>query len=172
MTKNIDVTVAAMVESRGRFLFVEEQAGGRVVFNQPAGHLELGESLTEAVVRETLEETGFSFQPDALLGLYLWQSEEANSTFLRIAFTGIAEAPISRPELDTGIIATHWLTRDQIVARASQLRSPMVLRCIDDYEANIRHPLSVISELPVEDLARLTATGSHRVLGPVLPTRN
>ena len=158
MTRTIDVTVAALIESDGRFLFVEEEAGGRIVFNQPAGHLEPGESLTEAVVRETFEETGFSFRPDALVGLYLWQCDEAETTFLRVAFTGIATPPVSRPDLDAGIVATHWLTREQIMARESQLRSPLVRRCIDDYQADIRHPLSVISELPVEELARLAGS--------------
>jgi ADP-ribose pyrophosphatase YjhB (NUDIX family) len=158
MTSKIDVTVAAMVETDGRFLFVEEQASGRIVFNQPAGHLEPGESLTDAVVRETFEETGYGFQPEALLGLYLWQCDEANTTFLRVAFTGSATPPVSTPNLDSGIIAAHWLSRAQVVARESRLRSPLVMRCLDDYQADIRHPLSVISELPPEELERLAGS--------------
>jgi 8-oxo-dGTP pyrophosphatase MutT (NUDIX family) len=155
MISSIEVTVAAIIESDQRFLFVEEVAGDRIVFNQPAGHLEPGESLTEAVFRETFEETGFSFEPNALLGVYLWQCHEADTTFLRVAFTGSAKPPVSRPKLDVGIIGIHWLTRAQIVAREPQLRSPLVLSCVDDYQAEIRHPLSVLSELPVDELVHL-----------------
>ena len=86
MTERIDVTVAAVIVQDDRFLLVEERANGKVVFNQPAGHLEPGETLTEAVTREVREETGFSFTPSALLGLYLWPCEEADTTFLRLAF--------------------------------------------------------------------------------------
>ncbi len=155
MTQRIDVTVAAVIENDARFLLVEEAAGGNLVFNQPAGHLEAGESLTEAVIREAAEETGFGFKPDALLGLYLWHSQEADTTFLRVAFCGEAEPPAATPTLDEGIVATHWLTHSQIIARAGALRSPLVLRCIDDYLAGTRYPISVISELPVEELALL-----------------
>jgi ADP-ribose pyrophosphatase YjhB (NUDIX family) len=158
MKRNIDVTVAAIIESGEKLLFVEEEASGRIVFNQPAGHLEPGESLADAVIRETFEETGFAFIPEALLGIYLWHCEEADTTFLRVAFCGRGTPPINQPRLDDGIIATHWMSRSQIIAQESRLRSPLVLRCVDDYQANIRHPLSVLSELPMEELALLAGS--------------
>jgi 8-oxo-dGTP pyrophosphatase MutT (NUDIX family) len=155
MTQKIDVTVAAVIEADDRFLVVEEKAGGRIVYNQPAGHLEPGESLTAAVIRETYEETGFSFEPDSVLGLYLWHCDEADTSFLRIAFCGDAVPPTSNPTLDEGILATHWLTRSQLIAREARLRSPLVLRCLDDYRTGIRHPISMVSELPADELMRL-----------------
>ena len=155
MTKKLDVTVAAIIEADDQFLVVEEKAGGKIVFNQPAGHLEPGESLTAAVIRETYEETGFSFKPDSVLGLYLWHCDEADTSFLRVAFCGNAVPPDADPTLDEGILATHWLTRAQLIAREARLRSPLVLRCLDDYQAGIRHPLSMISELPADELMRL-----------------
>ena len=155
MTQRIDVTVAAVIEADGRFLVVEEQASGKIVFNQPAGHLEPGESLTAAVIRETFEETGFSFDPDSVLGLYLWHCDEADTSFLRVAFCGDAAPPNADPSLDEGILATHWLTRSQLIAQEARLRSPLVLRCLDDYQAGIRHPISMISELPADELMRL-----------------
>ena len=158
MSQRIDVTVAAVIENGGRFLLVEEEAGGLIVFNQPAGHLEPGEKLTEAVVRETMEETGFSFVPDALLGIYRWHSIEADTTFLRVAFCGQAEPPVATPILDEGILATHWLTPAQIRARDSHLRSPMVRRCIDDHMAGKRFSLDALSELATEELMSLAGT--------------
>ena len=104
MSQRIDVTVAAVIENGGRFLLVEEEASGLIVFNQPAGHLEPGEKLTEAVARETMEETGFTFVPEALLGVYLWHSIGADRTFLRVAFCGQAEPPAATPILDDGIL--------------------------------------------------------------------
>lgn len=155
MTQKIDVTVAAIIKAEERFLLVEENAGGEIVFNQPAGHLEPGESLTAAAIRETHEETGYSFNPDALLGLYLWNCADADTTFLRVAFCGNAAAPETQPILDEGILATHWLTHSQIIAQRMHLRSPLVLNCIQDFQAGTRHPLNVITELPLEQLARL-----------------
>jgi 8-oxo-dGTP pyrophosphatase MutT (NUDIX family) len=147
MTDRIDVTVAAVIESAERFLIVEEQAAGRIVFNQPAGHLEPGESLLDAVVRETLEESGYLFEPDALVGVYLWRSNQTGTTVLRVGFCGTASPPPARPQLDSGIVATHWLTRNQLLSRRSQLRSPMVMRCVDDYLAGARYPLDLLSRL-------------------------
>jgi 8-oxo-dGTP pyrophosphatase MutT (NUDIX family) len=147
MTQSIDVTVAAIIEREGRFLLVEEIAGGQVVINQPAGHLEPDESLLAAVIRETREETGHGFEPSHVVGFYLYQSEEAATTYLRVAFCGGAQAPLSPAQLDGGILAVHWLTRSQILSRESQLRSPMVLRCLDDYVAGKRYPLSCLTHL-------------------------
>jgi 8-oxo-dGTP pyrophosphatase MutT (NUDIX family) len=146
MTQGIDVTVAAVIERDGRFLFVEERASGKLVLNQPAGHLEPGESLLEAVVRETLEETGHRFEPKQLVGIYHWQAE-GGTTFLRVTFCGASSPPSGPVRLDEGIVATHWLTRSQVQARESELRSPMVQRCLDDYLAGVRHSLDTITHL-------------------------
>ena len=135
----IDVTVAAIIERDQRFLMIEERAHGRIVFNQPAGHLEPGESLLEAVVRETREETGMDFTPTQLLGIYLWRRDDGERSFLRVAFCGQAREPATQRELDPVIVGTHWLTREEIERQS--LRSPMVLRCLDDYRAGQRFPL-------------------------------
>lgn len=142
-----DVTVAAVVERDGRFLLVEERAGRRIVFNQPAGHLEDRETLLEAVVRETLEETTCRFVPDSLLGVYLWRNPGNERTFLRIAFVGSVGEPDPGLRLDRAIIRTAWLTPAQLRERPYALRSPLVLRCIDDYLAGQRHPLSLLASL-------------------------
>jgi 8-oxo-dGTP pyrophosphatase MutT (NUDIX family) len=138
-----DVTVAAVIERDARFLLVEERIRGQLVFNQPAGHLEDGESLLEAVVREVLEETAWSFTPQWLLGIYLWRSPRGHST-LRIAFSGSIRDFDAARVLDPPIIATHWLTRDEIVARRRALRTSLVLRCIDDYQRGVHLPLVAI----------------------------
>lgn len=153
--RDIDVTVAAVVERDGRFLMVEERSCGRIVFNQPAGHLEPRESLTDAVVRETLEETGHRFVPQHVLGIYLWQSEETGVSFLRVAFFGLVDSPVGTPQLDDGIIAAHWMTRNQLLSRTEQLRSPLVLRCIDDYRAGARFPLACLTHLNFDRSSQL-----------------
>jgi 8-oxo-dGTP pyrophosphatase MutT (NUDIX family) len=147
MTRGIDVTVAAIIERAGKFLMVEERAGTHLVLNQPAGHLEQGESLLAAVVRETLEETGHRFDPEHVVGFYLWHSADAETTYLRVAFCGEVEPSADVAALDEGIVAVHWVSRAQLVNRAHQLRSPMVLRCIDDYLAGQRYPLDCIAHL-------------------------
>jgi len=147
MQTTIDVTVAAVVSRGERFLVVEEQAGGRVVFNQPAGHLEPGESLVDAVVRETKEETGFHFSPQSIVGVYLWHCDEAERSFLRVTFTGTVDDPETPPVLDEGIIAAHWLTRQQLLNGQRQLRSPMVIRCLDDFQAGANYPLDCLHHL-------------------------
>ena len=145
--RGIDVTVAAIIEREGRFLMVEERSGSSLVLNQPAGHLEQGESLLRAVVRETLEETAHHFEPSHVVGLYLWRSEEANTTYLRVAFCGEADPMADVETLDEGIVAVHWLSRSQLLSRQRQLRSPMVLRCLDDYLAGHRYPLDIVHYL-------------------------
>ena len=147
MAQGIDVTVAAVIERDGRFLVVEEVVSGRAVLNQPAGHLEPNESLIEAAIRETLEETGHAFEPRNVVGIYQWHSEEAGTTFLRVAFCGPADAPSKPARLDDGIIGFHWLTASDLRRRTRQLRSPMVLRCLDDYVAGIRYPLDCVTHL-------------------------
>ena len=150
MAHAIHVTVAAVIERAGEFLLVEELCDGRTVLNQPAGHLERDESLLHAVIRETLEETGHRFEPHALVGIYLWKSETAGVTFLRVTLCGTAAAPAKPTELDDGIVGLHWLTADAIRGRAHELRSPMVLRGIDDYLAGVRYPLACLTYLVPE----------------------
>jgi 8-oxo-dGTP pyrophosphatase MutT (NUDIX family) len=141
------VTVAAVIHKDDRFLLVEEFANGREVLNQPAGHLDPGESLVEAVVRETLEETAWRFEPKALCGIYQWTHPEKQKTFIRFAFTGDVLEHLPGRDLDAGIIRAVWLDRGQVLARSGQLRSPMVMRCIDDYLAGQRFPLNLVRQL-------------------------
>jgi 8-oxo-dGTP pyrophosphatase MutT (NUDIX family) len=151
------VTVAAVIERDDRFLFVEELVGGARMFNQPAGHLEHGESLPHAVARETLEETGYRFEPTDVVGIYVWQSEDG-TTFLRVVFCGLHEPPAKPPRLDEGIVDVHWLSRGQILARKRDLRSPLVMRCIDDYLAGARYPLECLTY--VQGTLRTKAAGA------------
>lgn len=140
-----NVTVAAIVERDGKFLLVEERISGEIIYNQPAGHLEQGESLIDATVREVLEETACRFTPEALVGFYRWKNPHSGVTYLRACLTGPCSEPEPGRALDEGIIAARWFTREE----ASKLptRSPMVLRCIDDYLAGARHPLSLLVDL-------------------------
>lgn len=141
------VTVAAIVERDRRFLLVEEKISGALVINQPAGHLEQGESLVDAVKRETSEETGWIFEPTALVGIHLWQHPGNSTTFLRVSFAGHCTDFDPTRELDLGIIRTLWLSRDELLDRTHMLRSPLVLRCIDDYLSGARYPLSALKTM-------------------------
>lgn len=146
-----NVTVAAVIERDGRFLLVEENADGGLVLNQPAGHLDEGESLIDAVVRETLEETAWHFQPDALVGVYRWPHPTKNVTYLRFAFTGRALRQEPNVKLDDGIVQALWLTPDAIRSERQRHRSPQVQRCIDDYLAGQRYSLDLIKDLALAD---------------------
>jgi ADP-ribose pyrophosphatase YjhB (NUDIX family) len=141
------VTVAAVAERDGRFLVVEEEIRGKRVFNNPAGHLDPGESLIDAVRRETLEETGWDFEPEAVTGIYLWKNSEVDATFLRIAFHGRCVRHHPERKLDHGIVAAHWLTRTELASGRHPLRTPLVLNCIDDMLAGRRYPLELLSHL-------------------------
>lgn len=148
-----DVTVAAIVERDGRFLVVQERTARRVVLNQPAGHLEDGESLLQAVVRETLEETGYPFMPQVVTGLYLWRGP-GERTFLRVAFAGSVGDRIDGVSIDRAIIRSDWISREQLHQREAELRSPLVLLCIDDYLRGVRYPLELLNHvLPVSSRA-------------------
>ena len=142
-----DVTVAAICEQNGRFLFVEERAKSskKIVLNQPAGHIEDGESIMDAVIRETLEETCRHFTPEHLIGLYRLPAENGK-TYIRSTFSGSVSEIDSNVRLDSDIIDTHWLSLEQI-KNSSQLRSPLVMNCINDYLANKRYPLDILREL-------------------------
>jgi 8-oxo-dGTP pyrophosphatase MutT (NUDIX family) len=144
-----NVTVAAVVERDGRFLLVEEDTERGRLYNQPAGHLDEGESLVHAVARETLEETAHRFEPTELLGVYQYRSGADQVTYLRFAFTGIITGQeLDRP-LDTGIVRAVWLAPDEIRAVVPRHRSPLVMRCVDDYLSGKRHPLSVLHQQSV-----------------------
>lgn len=139
-----NVTVAAVIERDGKFLLVEEETSNGLRFNQPAGHLEADESLVSAVTREALEETAYHFTPRHLLGVYRWHSDESNTTYLRFAFTGEITGHEAGRQLDTGIIHAVWLTPGEIRANQSRHRSPLILRCVEDYLAGKRFPLELL----------------------------
>lgn len=139
------VTVAAVTQTDDRFLVVEERISGRLVFNQPAGHVEPGETLLAAVVRETLEETAWRFTPEALLGVYTWRNPYSSEVSLRFAFIGSVHDHDPKLPLDTAIVRALWLSRQDLATR--ELRSPLVLRCIDDFLAGTRHPLATVAAL-------------------------
>lgn len=147
MSLRPDLTVAAVIERDGQFLLVEERVGNAMVFNQPAGHVERSEELVAAVIRETLEETAWTFKPDALTGIYLWDQPEKQKSFLRFTFCGQVTDHDASRRLDRGIERAVWMNRAQIVMRASRLRSPMVLRCIDDYLDGRRYPIDVVQHM-------------------------
>lgn len=144
---NPDVTVAAVCERNGQFLLVEERSksSGEIVFNQPAGHLENGESLLDAVIRETLEETCCHFTPKALVGLYRYAAPNGK-TYIRYTFCGDISDVDASASLDPDIIRTHWLNLSEIKSNDA-LRSPMVLGCIEDYLSGTTYPLSLLKEL-------------------------
>ncbi len=138
------VTVAAVVERDGRFLLVEEDTRSGIRYNQPAGHLEDGESLIDAVIRETLEESACDFTPEALLGIYQYAHPDEGVTYLRFAFTGTASSPRPGYKLDAGIRRALWMSATEIRACADHHRSPLLQRCVDDCLAGIRYPLQAI----------------------------
>jgi len=143
------VTVAAIIERDGRYLLVEEETPEGLCLNNPAGHLDPGESLLQAVARETLEETARPFEPTALVGVYLsrFRRPERNEdvTYLRFAFCGSVSEPEPGRMLDAGIVRTLWLTPDEIRASRARHRSPLLLRCIEDHLAGRRHPLDAVT---------------------------
>lgn len=139
------VTVAAVIERQGRFLFVEEVFDGRRVLNQPAGHLDPGESLVAACVREVMEETAHEFAPAHLVGVYRWFYPPKDVTYLRFCFAGEAGRFHEGRRLDKEIVGLHWLTPAELGARAAEHRSPLVQKCVEDYLAGRRYPLEVLS---------------------------
>jgi len=142
-----NTVVAAVLEQDGRFLLVEENDQGRLVYNQPAGHLDPGETLLDAVRRETLEESAWHIEPEGLVGVYLIEPLGLNRTYLRFCFHGRLLKHEPTRMLDKEIVRTVFMSRDELAAEAHKHRSPLVLRCIDDYLAGHRHPLSLIHDL-------------------------
>ena len=165
------VTVAAIVERDGRYLLVEELTPEGLKLNNPAGHLDPGESPEQGAARECLEETACTFVPQALLGVYLARFERAagatasgeaagtaaeDITYLRLAYCGTVGEPEPGRALDTPIVRTLWLTADEVRAQAHRLRSPLVLRCIADHQAGVRHPLgAVVADASLQQPLRL-----------------
>jgi 8-oxo-dGTP pyrophosphatase MutT (NUDIX family) len=154
-----NVTVAAVIERDHRFLLVEEQTAQGLRLNNPAGHLDPGESLVQACVRETLEETAFAFVPDGLVGVYLTGPVQAPApaglsqgtspgaggiTYLRFAFCGVLGTFDARRVLDQGIVRTVWLLPQEIRDSRHLHRSPVLLRCVEDYLAGRRFPLDLV----------------------------
>ena len=142
-----NTTVAAIIEQDGRFLMVEEKTADGIRINQPAGHLDKGETILQGVARETLEETAYDFIPTELLGVYLWQRPTKDITYLRFAFAGKLGAHHPERTLDDGIIRAIWMTLPELRASEALHRSPQVLKCIEDYLAGQRFPLDVLSHL-------------------------
>lgn len=138
------VTVAMIIERDGLFLLVEEETRMGRKLNQPAGHLEAGESLADGAIRETLEESGWQVTPTALVGVYRWEAPDNGATFVRFAFAGRPDAHDPARPLDVGIVRALWLDYDAIVALRAEHRSPLVLQCIEDYRAGRRFPLELM----------------------------
>jgi len=145
MTWKPNVTVAAIIEQDGRFLLVEEHTSQGLRFNQPAGHLEANESLLQAVVRETREESAYDFEPQYLIGVYRWHADNSDTTYLRFAYSGRVIAHHPGQALDEGIVRAVWMTPDEIRASAPRHRSPLILRCVEDYLADKRYPLELVT---------------------------
>lgn len=143
-----EVTVAVLCARDGRLLCIEEWNHGRLVLNQPAGHLEPGESLVEAAVRETREEAGWQVRVTALVGIYQWTSNHSGVRYLRVAFAAEALDEIPDAVLDTGIERALWLTPDALHVQAERHRSPLVWRAVTDYLGGQRAPLSLLHADP------------------------
>ncbi|HEY1069830.1 MAG TPA: NUDIX hydrolase [Thermomonas sp.] len=142
-----DVTVATVVVRDGRLLCVEERVGGRLVLNQPAGHLEPDESLVDAALRETREETGWNVRITHLIGTYQWKAPETQRHYLRFAFAAEPLDEIAGATLDEGIVRALWLTPEALQVEAARHRSPLVWRAVADYLGGSRHPLSLARQI-------------------------
>lgn len=141
------VTVAAVIEKDGRFLLVEEETADGLRLNNPAGHLDCGETPEQACTRETLEETAYGFVPEALVGIYLSRQVNADgqdTTYLRFAFCGALGAHDPQRTLDTGIVRMLWMTADEIRASTARHRSPLLVQCMEDYLRGMRYPLALV----------------------------
>jgi ADP-ribose pyrophosphatase YjhB (NUDIX family) len=138
------VTVAAVIERDGRFLLVEEHTSNGLQFNQPAGHLEENESLISAVKREVKEETAWQFEPEYLVSIQLWRKKPRSPSFLRCCFAGQCHSYDPNQPLDEGVVATHWLTREEIKQQQRRLRSPLVSISVDEYLSGQRYPLELL----------------------------
>ena len=139
-------TVAAIVEREGRFLFVEEISRGKRVFNQPAGHVDENETIENATIRETLEESGWEVKPTAIVGIYTYKAPSNGVTYYRFCYVCEALQEVPNAQLDNDILAAHWFTLDEVKAKQTQLRSPLVMKCLEDYLAGKCYPLELVYE--------------------------
>jgi 8-oxo-dGTP pyrophosphatase MutT (NUDIX family) len=146
MTWHPHITVATIVENNGRFLLVEELKAGQLVLNQPAGHLEPNETLRQAAVRETLEETGWDVELTGVVGIYLYVAPSNGVTYQRICFAANPVCHHPERELDSGIVAAPWLSRDELLAQPGRWRSELVPRCIDDYRDGPLYDLDIVRD--------------------------
>jgi 8-oxo-dGTP pyrophosphatase MutT (NUDIX family) len=155
-----DLTVSAVVAKDDRFLMVEERSSGIVVVNQPGGHIETGESPEEAIIRETLEETRCEISVSGLLGVYLWIHPQSRQQFLRIIYVADLVSENHSRILDNGIYAVHWFSIADLAHRKRDLRSPIVMRCVEDFSAGHRQPDSLLADMqPVQqNVAAVMAT--------------
>jgi ADP-ribose pyrophosphatase YjhB (NUDIX family) len=155
-----DLTVAAVIEQDGKYLLVEEHAMGRRVFTQPGGHIEADESPEQAVVREVLEETGCTVECQEMIGVYLWIHPQTRQQFLRIVYTASYVSCDESLPLDDGILSRRWMTQEDLQDRRSELRTPAVLRCVDDYVAGRRESDALLTGmLPLQqNVHRILAT--------------
>ena len=145
------ITVAAVIKQDDRYLMVKEHVDGLVVYNQPAGHWEVDETLIEAAIRETQEETAWNFIPEAVIAIYRWKHPEKDEVYLRVAFSGQADDHQADQPLDKGIIEAIWMTRSEIEALSEiQRRSALVLQSIDDFEKGKRYDLDMMADI-IED---------------------
>ncbi|MBS0587939.1 NUDIX hydrolase [Nitrosomonas sp.] len=142
-----NVTVAAVIERDGKFLLVEEEpeAGSGLFINQPAGHLDPGESIIQGAIRETLEETAYTFVPEFLVGIYHWHSQRIDTTYIRFAFGGRVTHHDPHRTLDTGILQAAWFSPEEVNQMIQRHRSPLVMQCIRDYQAGKRYPLELLT---------------------------
>ena len=148
MTSISHITVASVIEQDGKYLMVKEIANGLEVYNQPAGHWEVDETLEDAAIRETLEETAWDFAPESLVGIYRWKHPEKDEVYLRITFSGKPTQHHQDLALDDGILEALWMTRQEIEALPElERRSAMVLKSIEDYENGRRCDLSILSDV-------------------------
>ena len=139
-----NVTVAALIERDGHYLLVEEETDDGIRFNQPAGHLDEGESLMAACSREALEETAWHFTPSSVVGVYQWLRPQGDITYLRFAFAGTLGAHVPGRVLDEGILRAVWMSPEEIQATSARHRSPLVWQCVADHLAGQRYPLELI----------------------------
>lgn len=146
MTWHPHITVATIVEANRRFLMVEESKGGRLVLNQPAGHLEPNETLRQAALRETLEETGWTVELSGVVGIYLYTAPSNGVTYQRVCFAATPLTHDPQRTLDEGITGALWMTRDELAAQPERWRSELILRCIDDYLAGQPYDLAVVRD--------------------------